>query len=214
MKALSAFLTLIIIPIAILNGFGGIVSGIWLAVLGEWGSIGYGLLALVCSGFVIGIALIPSLLFAGPGFLLAEKGKMLFAYPLFLLSSLYVSAVVAVWCSGVLYYFTERATHESVIPTLIWSYGVAVGPFVWMAQKDSQGDGWNGSIATTVFAQIGYIVMVLMALFSRVTMIDVLTVFAAIMLVGLCFQFALSVYELRASRMTQPHYDYDDAPEV
>ena len=62
MKPILMLFTALGIPLAILNMLGGVVSGIWLALLGEWGSIGYGVLAMVFSGFVLGIALMPSLL--------------------------------------------------------------------------------------------------------------------------------------------------------
>lgn len=40
-------------PIMLLNVFGGIVSGIWLAILGQWGSIGVGILIIAVGGFGI-----------------------------------------------------------------------------------------------------------------------------------------------------------------
>jgi hypothetical protein len=40
MRTLSGLFTAFSIPLIILNMLGGIVSGIWLAVLGEWGDIG------------------------------------------------------------------------------------------------------------------------------------------------------------------------------
>jgi hypothetical protein len=46
---MQAFLALIVVlsaPLWFLNMFGGIISGVWLAILGEWGSIGYGVAAL------------------------------------------------------------------------------------------------------------------------------------------------------------------------
>lgn len=76
-----------------------------------------------------------------------------------------------------------------------------------MAQKEAQGGGGEGSIATTFFAQIGYVVMVLMALFGRVTIIDVLTAFVIIMLVGIIFQFVLTIQAMRVARAVSHGYD-------
>ncbi len=50
---MQAILSLLIIPLGILNIFGGIASGIWLAILGEWGGIGAGLLASVGGAFFV-----------------------------------------------------------------------------------------------------------------------------------------------------------------
>lgn len=46
MEIFIRFLSGLIIPIGLFNMFGGIVSGIWLAILDEWSLIGYGILAL------------------------------------------------------------------------------------------------------------------------------------------------------------------------
>ena len=50
-------LGLLLIPLGILNALGGIVSGIWLAILGDWGSIGYELLGMMFSTFCSALSL-------------------------------------------------------------------------------------------------------------------------------------------------------------
>ena len=40
MKALMGLITALSVPLMILNILGGIVSGIWLAILGRWGTVG------------------------------------------------------------------------------------------------------------------------------------------------------------------------------
>jgi hypothetical protein len=75
MKALMALITALSIPLMILNMLGGIVSGIWLAILGEWGAVGTGILFFFVSTWLLGFALMPSLLFAAPAAYCAKKGK-------------------------------------------------------------------------------------------------------------------------------------------
>ena len=43
MKALMGLIAALSAPIMILNVLGGIVSGIWLAILGQWGTVGLGI---------------------------------------------------------------------------------------------------------------------------------------------------------------------------
>ena len=57
MEAFVRLMTVMAVPLGILNIFGGVVSGIWLAILGEWGIIGYGILALMVSGIGLGLAM-------------------------------------------------------------------------------------------------------------------------------------------------------------
>lgn len=200
MGALVGFMKVLAIPLMLLNVLGGIVSGIWLAILGEWGAIGWGILAFTVSGIALGLVLMPSALLAVPAAHFGEKGKLFAMYILAFLSNLYVIAVVTVWCVAVLYFFAKRADASSIIPMLIWSYGVATGPWAWMAQKEQQGGSGFASVVSAFFSQVGYIVMVLAVLLARVTLIDVIILFAIVMFIGLIIQFKASLEIQREMR--------------
>ena len=75
MKALTGLITALSIPLMILNMLGGIVSGIWLIILGEWGAVGTGLIFFSVSTGLLGLAILPAMLFAAPAALCAAKGK-------------------------------------------------------------------------------------------------------------------------------------------
>jgi len=49
---LFKLITLLSVPLMVINLLGGVVSFIWLAVLGEWGIIGYGIAGLVIVMFL------------------------------------------------------------------------------------------------------------------------------------------------------------------
>ena len=76
------------VPLSLVNIFGGIVSGIWLAILGEWGVIGTGVLAMLISGMALGIAMMPGLIFAVPAATMLENGNKIGGY-IFLFLSLF-----------------------------------------------------------------------------------------------------------------------------
>lgn len=179
-------------PIIILNTFGGIFSGIWLAILGEWGMIVRGIIFIVISSFGISIALMPSLLFVGPAAIAMEKGKKFLARLFGLLNLLYTVFLVAVWCLGIMWIFISSARIVSFIPTLIWSYGVALAPWMWLAQKDQQAGGNEYSMLTVFFAQISYIIAMIM-LFFGATFGMVIIVFLIMMLICVVLQ-ALTVF--------------------
>ncbi|MDZ7841650.1 MAG: hypothetical protein U5R46_12680 [Gammaproteobacteria bacterium] len=210
MNAIFSLFGLLAIPLAILNLLGGLVSGIWLAVLGDWGSIGYGLLAMFISIFVLSVALVLSILLTGPGAYFANKGMMFPFYVFAFLGHLYTAAIITIWCGGVLYFFSDRATTESFIPVLIWSYGVALGPWQWMTQKEIEGGRGEKEMVTTFFAQIGYVVMVLMALFWSVTIVDVLTAFIIVMLVDIIFELFMTIQAMSLAQVA--NQDYDEPP--
>ena len=150
-----------------LNALGGIVSGIWLAVIGEWWALGVGLVGLFVSHFLVSILLMPGLLFAAPAAALSERGKHGTAMVLAGFSILYTAGLIAVWGIGVLYFFASRATAHSVIPLLIWSYGVASGPWSFLASKDQQAGGNEYSAMSTFFLQLGYVIAIAVVLVSR-----------------------------------------------
>jgi len=189
MRALFGFMNILAVPLMILNMLCGVVAGIWLSVLGEWSAIGYGIAALVVSSPALAIVFAPGMLLADIAVYFGEKNIKAGFYFFTFWGSLYGTAVITAWCVAVLYFFTTNADSSSMIPILIWSYGVAIGPLVWMAQKEQlYGDGF-ASIVATFFSQIGYIVMIIMALFFRASFVDVIISFGAVMVAGQLLQY-------------------------
>ena len=83
------------------------------------------------------------------------------------------------------YFFATQADESSYIPILIWSYGAATGPVVYLAESDN-----DSSIIATFFAQFAYVVVALLAIFFPLTMFELTIVFGCFMLIGLIMQFA------------------------
>ena len=191
MNTFSKLATVLTVPLGLINIFGAIVSDIWLAILGEWGIIGYGIAALFVSGIGLGIAMMPGLLLAAPAAALQEKGKMFGFYMFGFLSALYTIAILTVWCIAILLFFTKQANADSIIPILIWSYGVATAPIAWMAQKEMQG-GNEFSMISTFFAQVAYILVIIAILLFRVSLLDVTILFGVVMFFGLLIQFRIA----------------------
>ncbi len=103
MKTLLALLGALTGFFLVLNSLGGIVSGIWLAILGEWGAIGIGLVLVFVSTGVLGVALLPATGLAVAAYAARRsRAGLLF---LGLLSNLYIAALITVWCVGVLVFF-------------------------------------------------------------------------------------------------------------
>ncbi|MGY0561187.1 hypothetical protein ACW7G2_10780 [Luteimonas sp. A277] len=187
MKALGKLFDGLTVVLMLLNMLGGIVAGIWLAILGEWGTIFRGLAALILGGFVISLAMMPSLLLAAPAAALQSKGSRAGFYFFGLLSMVYTYAVLIAWCILVMLYFANRADGDSVIPTMLWAYGAATGPIAYLAQKDLQSGNEYAAIST-FFAQVAFVVSVFVAFILRPGLLGVVLVFSTIMLVGLVLQ--------------------------
>ena len=164
----------------VLNALGGIVSGIWLAAIGEWWAIGIGLAGVMSSHWVISMLLLPSILLSAPAVALQERGRLLLASLVAALANLYISALMAAWGAGVFLVFATSATTGSTIPLLIWGYGVTSGPWVFFVSKTPQEGGENErSFIATFFLQVGYIAAALILLAGGSYVTSVLAVTSA-----------------------------------
>jgi hypothetical protein len=188
MKFLLALISALMIPVVLLNMLGCIVSGMWLVIIGQWGIVVLGILFYIASSFGLSFALVPALLLSAPAVYCSEKGKTIPTIFFITLSNLYVIAVITLWCCGILYLFAKGVTTTSLIPRLIWSYGVAVGPWAYMASKEQQSGEALGPTIAAFLAALAYVVIMIIVLFSRITLLQALEVFVGFMLVGLVFQ--------------------------
>ncbi len=192
MNAILLIVQAVAIPLGVLNLLGGIVSGIWLAILGEWGTIGIGLLVGFIATSVLGFALIPAMLLAAPAIAFEEKGNQFGIMFCSILGAIYTIGVMTVWCLGVLFFFGKGLTDANFIPTLIWSYGVAIGPWSYMASKEAQGgSGEFYSLLLTFFAEIGYVAIILFVLFSSITAWQAVKIFLSFMVIAFMIQLAV-----------------------
>ena len=195
-KVAAAFASIGVL-LLVLNALGGIVSGIWLAVIGEWWALGVGLVGLFGSPFLVSILLMPNFLFAAAGMALFERRRRGPGMVLAGISNLYTAALIAAWGIGILYFFASRATAHSIIPLLIWSYGVASGPWSFLASKDQQGGGNEYSAISTFFLQIGYVVAVALILVSG-SLAPAVLALAAAMGVDWLLEMRLLLAQMRA----------------
>ena len=187
MKAILGLFSALGLFFMVLNTFGGLVSGIWLAILGEWWAIGIGLLSIFASSMVISIALLPSLAFTAGAVAFGSNSKAAFLF-FGALANLYVVLVMTVWCVGALVFFLSPATPDTWIPLLIWSYGVATGPWSYMASQESRDGGGQASVVGAFFGQVAYLAMVLIGLLMGADLATLAKVFAGTMLISVAIQ--------------------------
>ncbi len=188
---LSSVLSVLGMGFIALNMLGGVVSGLWLAFLGKWGAIGLGLAGIFISHIVISIALMPSFDLGAGGAAAANRGSRWGMLFFGLLSNVYIAAIFTVWCMGILLVFVSMADNRSLIPMLIWSYGVALGPWQFLASKDAQAGTGGGSAQTTFFGQAAFVVSVVAGLITRASFVTMAVVFGGIMLVNVALQMIL-----------------------
>ncbi len=189
MKAVIGALTALAGIFAILNNLGGLVSGIWLAFLSEWRVIAIGVLGALVSHFALAIVLLPCAAIGAAGLAAAKRGSRFGYLGASALANLCVAAAMTAWSLWIMSFFLSRATERTWIPMLVWSYGVALGPWGWMAQKEAQGGGGDASLNVVVFARLAYVASMLLVAFVRPEFSTVFATFVGIMAVGQIVQF-------------------------
>lgn len=194
---MQALITMLILPLILLSFLGDIISGIWLAILGEWEVIGYGIVLLVFSPFVLSFVMMPAIMLYNLSFPLLEKRKTLRALPFVLLGQLYIYGLITGWCLFVLYFFLSKASLYTFWPLLIWSYGVALGPWEYMAWKEQQSNTGDASAMTTFFAQVSYLVIAILVAIGVSSLVNLAIVFGFIMLVGMVIQTTSAFWSFR-----------------
>jgi hypothetical protein len=196
---MQAFIGGLMLPLMLLNVFGGIVSGVWLAILGQWWAIGIGLAAIFAHMFLSPVMLV-GMVFGAPAVALINRGQTVLALPFILLSQLWTYGIVAIWCIASFHYFMSHADHRTYIPLLIWSYGVAVGPWANLSQREMRAGGGEAGLMATFFVQIAYVVTGIALIFVTAYPMTLLIIFLSILGIGMLAQTGLAYAMMAAQR--------------
>lgn len=187
------------LPVMLLNFFGGIVGGIWLVVVGQWGLIGLGILSMFISSFGLGLVLAVGLVFSAPAAVAFEKGKGAIGIVLALIGNLWTTAVMTLWCVGSFYVCLRYYHRGSIFPYLLWAYGMATGPWTYMAAREGR-DAIASSLSAFA-ACIGAIaIMGTVLLKSEPTVVDAAIAFGIPILATLVLQVWLAISAMKDER--------------
>lgn len=197
-RFLNGLITAFSAPILILNVLGGIVGGIWLMVAGEWSLLIGGILYMIFGTTIIGLLLMPSLLFATPAAAFAEKGKYTLFFIFGLLSIAYTYGLIAVST----YYVADATLSSQSAPlwaSLLWLYVVVLAPWQFMASKEQDN---TSSGMTTFFLALGiFALMIRIGLFGM-TLAQAFPVLVSILVISLVIQLLLTYILTRAEKHT------------
>jgi hypothetical protein len=176
--------------IGVLNFGGSVVAGIWLAILGEWGAIGTGLLSLFAASFLLGIALMPAMIFL-PLQLRATKTNNKALMQLSSLASMgYTFLIASAWSAWAFSHFVKGTHAAALIPATLWAYSVATSPWVYMASKEQD------NISTVIgafFIQLTAIVLGIGFIFFKFDYGTAFSVAACILTVCAFYQSSLAM---------------------
>jgi hypothetical protein len=89
---------------------------------------------------------------------------------------------MAAWGLAFMAFYISRAHHETLIPTILLSYGPATGPWAYMASKE--GD-FSVSHIATFFLQVAYLVTGAVIIFSNQPSPSAIGIYLGLMALGL-----------------------------
>jgi len=173
----------------ILNIFGTIAGGIWLAFYGEWRLIGGGIAYAILSIWVFPLLTLPALAFAPLALKLKEKDSILF-YPVGFLSNFYTNLLIIASCTVAFIFcirFHDGGTKLELIPYLLWSWGMGLGPWQAMSSKENE----NEFEAITMFSACTCYMLFFISLFFGDPFPSI-----AILLTALTLLFILPIFNL------------------
>lgn len=179
---MQALITVLLLPLMLLNFLGGIVGFVWLMFLGEWRSFLIGLAVTIFGAVACSFALLPGMLVTAPAAIMHERGgaARIVSYPLLLVGLLWTFAVMCAWALWWFAYFMQKASSSSAVPMLLVAFTVATAPWAYMAQKEAQ-SGNSQSSFTTFFLQLACAVAFVMLACAGARPFTALVVFLAIM---------------------------------
>jgi len=158
-KFLEWTVAIVSVPLIVLNLLGGIISFIWLAILGEWSTILYGSLYIIFGSWLVGIFLIPGMIFMIPIVFFEKKKNTAGLAISGFMNLFYVFAVIAGSSYLIYLNITDNLTNVHLLPLLIWSYSVAISPWTYMASKEERSStGFDGTLVTLYFTEIGLVI--------------------------------------------------------
>ncbi len=132
----GAIISVLVTILIILNFLSGIVGGIWLAIEGQWRTIGWGFGLGFAMPFAWMLASLPTMglvLLVGA---FAEKGSRFFAGVIGFLGSLYSNTLISLWVFYVFVFFMGRSAAGSQFAYLFWAYSTMMAPLSYMASKE------------------------------------------------------------------------------
>lgn len=134
---------------------GGLVSGVWLGVEGEWELILLGVFSTIAVPRVWPIAAMPLFLAASTIRPESRKGAKL---AIAIVGCAYSAMLVCAWCMLVFHAIGDRWGHR--VPVMLWAYAMITGPMKVMSKGDV--DGALTNLAGFILASAAFLALLVM----------------------------------------------------
>jgi hypothetical protein len=180
----AKLLEVLSVPIIILNMGASIIGGIWLAILGQWGLIGIGVFLLFTSHWYLSLLMIPSLPIAAIAAKLFEKKNPL-GYIVGFISQVYTNLLIVGTCVMAFIICSRHYAGDigiGYIPYLLWSWGMALGPWQFFASKEPDNEF---SVIKLFSASVFYFLFLISIFIAPILVLIIIGLFVVVQLIVL-----------------------------
>jgi len=132
----------LMVPVMVINYFGGVVGGIWLLFLGQWKLVVFGLVGVALLHFAVSLLLMVSMPLGMLGIYLHKRGNILY-WPVAYLAICYTYLLMTGTCLVALSicgYYHGPTIDLKLVPYLLWAWGMGLGYWQYEA---ANGDNIN-----------------------------------------------------------------------
>ncbi len=201
MKFLASLILIVHQLVCFLPALGALIAGIWLVTLHEWKTLISGLLIFLSAQAILGLALGPVALLVARVAKLKDRGHQTTSLLIEAVANVYFAMMMTIWCCAIMMFFMMDVNGKNIIPTIIWSYGIAVAPWVALLWSERP-KATFGFLFHVFFAQIAYLVIALLLLHTSTTNLQAIVVFSCIMTISviLCIGEVISLHKPRAEK--------------
>jgi len=142
-----------------LNVFSGIISGIWLIVLGLWPELLLGVIYSFVMPFAYTLVALPSMLLMPLLLRFSENGNKVMTAIFGFINVIYSDLIILFWTYFVFSEFVSGASGTAVIPLILWGYTVVIAPLGYMAKGEQDSIGTSLGI---YFAQFSFVALIIL----------------------------------------------------
>jgi len=141
------------------------IGGVWLLFAGLFSAVGAGFLYSIFGHYILGFAMMITLVFGAPGAALFEKRKYVLGSIFLLLNQIVTVGIVYF---SVMYVFgvaVQLSEYANFIPVLLFAYAVSFAPWAFLANEDKKAGNQNAAIMV-ISGQLGFVLGVILMLIT------------------------------------------------
>jgi len=187
MSKIAITISVLTAPLVLLNLLSGLIGGVWLIVLGEWGDALWAIVVSYFSTYLISLILMIPLAILLPTTFLLNKGFIgkVLSFPFQLLSGISTWLIVGFWGLFVFYTALGAVGNNPAMPYLLIAYGISVGTWGFMSSKEDSPEQYAFLLLAS---QLSSVFLLVTLGLLEISITKIVTIYFAILLSGFVLQ--------------------------